>query len=124
MPLQVQPCLTEPPSALLIGGSKGLKIKWVWQLRSSMSNWSWREERKRSRDDYEIRDGMNYYKCVILLYICFTGPPRIKRGRWSDPGRRGSGGRGNVEISTEDKLESLVVRLGEKVTFHEYCVYI
>ena len=34
-----------------------------------MASWSWREERKRSRDDYEIRDGMNYYRNVSFYFI-------------------------------------------------------
>ena len=34
-----------------------------------MASWSWREERKRSRDDYEIRDGMNYYINVSFYFI-------------------------------------------------------
>lgn len=39
------------------------------------------------------------------------GSSRHKRGRYSDPGPRGRG----ETVSTEEKLESLIIRLGEKV---------
>ena len=43
--------------------------------------------------------------------IFSKGSSRHKRGRYSDPGPRGRG----EAVSTEEKLESLIVRLGEKV---------
>lgn len=47
-------------------------------------------------------------------YICTrtTDFPRTKRGRYSDPGPRGR----DVE-TTEQKLESLIARVGEKVLY-------
>ena len=45
-----------------------------------------------------------------LLYL-HVGAPRYKRGRYSDPGPRGR----DHEQTTEEKLESLIMRVGEKV---------
>ena len=54
---------------------------------------------------------MTVAKCHNTPLLLSKGPTRMKRGRYSDPFGRGRG----QELSTEDKLESLIVRLGEKV---------
>lgn len=68
-----------------------------------------RYERKRPRDDYDGRDGGIPHYCILFIFFSL-GPSRLKRGRFSDQGR----GRGQ-ELSTEEKLESFIIRLGEKV---------
>ena len=44
-----------------------------------------------------------------------AGPPRYKRGRYSDPGPR--------ERDPEAELESLIMRVGEKVSKNSVCFY-
>ena len=52
------------------------------------------------------------------------GGYRYKRGRYSDPGPRGR----DPEQTTEEKLESLIMRVGEKVdqyrSRHMLCFFI
>ena len=47
---------------------------------------------------------------IISTPDLFPDPPR-KRGRYSDPGSRGK----EVEVTSEQRLESLITRVGEKV---------
>ena len=50
------------------------------------------------------------YSCTSLPYAYIDVPPRYKRGRYSDPGPRS-----REPESAEQKLESLITRVGEKV---------
>lgn len=85
---------------------KGVKI-WV----GSMADW--KGDRKRSRDEYDVRGGEPVWElsehsyALFLVYIAHSRP---KRGRYSDPGPRG-----REHESTEEMLDSLIVRAGEKV---------
>jgi hypothetical protein len=72
-----------------------------------MATWRDRDDRKRTRDDYDIADG----------------PPFSKRGRRSDPTgyRRG---RDRVaphhkELSSEERLVSFIERVGEDTVMIE-----
>lgn len=53
---------------------------------------------------------LNMKHCVYSIQSQFSDAPRHKRGRHSDPGPRGA------EASAEQRLESLITRVGEKVT--------
>ena len=56
-----------------------------------------------------VRKHPYYYSTSSVSFS--KGSSRHKRGRYSDPGPRGRG----ETVSTEEKLESLIIRLGEKV---------
>lgn len=77
--------------------------------REHDSEQSYRTVRKRPREDYE---GLHCQKEVqFLVHLTpFLDAPR-KRGRYSDPGPRGK----EVEVTSEQRLESLITRVGEKV---------
>ena len=53
----------------------------------------------------------SYLFLIVWIRTLHEGGPRYKRGRYSDPGPRGR----DHEQSTEEKLESLIMRVGEKV---------
>ena len=56
-----------------------------------------------------LRDESVYNQCVPCV-----GQSRLKRGRYSDPG-------GQKEKDPESELESLIMRVGEKVIYIIYC---
>ena len=53
---------------------------------------------------------LHTYYCSSLPRAYIDVPPRYKRGRYSDPGPRS-----REPESAEQKLESLITRVGEKV---------
>ena len=76
-----------------------------------------RENRKRARDDYDGKEStsslsqfMNPINCNVHLSPSLpkSDAPRYKKGRYFDQGSSES-------ESTEQKLESLITRVGEKV---------
>ena len=80
------------------------------------SDFSHRQVRKRPRDDYEGWCCELCHPCGSWLpgtHYAHTAidAPRYKRGRYSDPGSRSK----DPEVSAEQRLESLITRLGEKV---------
>lgn len=79
------------------------------------SEQSYRTVRKRPRDDYE---GLHCVKGKYYEYYTpglSLDPPR-KRGRYSDPGLKTK----EVEVTSEQRLESLITRVGEKVSIFNF----